>query len=531
MTVTVHADDMGMFRGITNRIAEAYRTGRLHRCSVVANGIDFNYAVEVLRKLPNFEAGVHINLVEGRSVMPPDKVPLLVDNDGFFRHTWLSLWLLYLTCPRRREALVGQLEAEIFAQIDRVCRQIGSWTGYVDSHRYTHLIPFVGDLLVRRGVSWGVKEVRIVNEPGSPWIITRGMEAFSPLFHLKRLLLNALSRRLARTMERCGIIHPDITWGLGHTKMASKRSVGRILTVLQRRAACRCELVFHPGPAKPEDWTAGRHATKYRSFYTSSYREEEYRVLVSLFLRQHIDKAGRYKKTDIGSWNEYWDNDRLFGTVMPGMTDFFFRKSLEVVGYSEEDDVLDIGCGPGYLEDNLCRVVRRIDGVDTSPAMIEICRKKHASSPHISFSVLDAERYTDLSFLESHTYSITICLSVIQYYRNFHDLEALILGVRRVSKPGGQLLIADIPVRSSPVVDSIELIRSAAAEKIMIPALMFLVKASLSRYMRYRKKLGLLSFQTSQLENLLESIGLEYRWIDAPLTFNKRRKNILIRMN
>src|SRR3954451_669240 len=64
----VTADDVGLHPGMTAGAIRAHREGIVTACSVVANGVAFFDAVERLRDVPSLEIGVHLTLVEERSL-------------------------------------------------------------------------------------------------------------------------------------------------------------------------------------------------------------------------------------------------------------------------------------------------------------------------------------------------------------------------------------------------------------------------------------------------------------------------------
>src|SRR5438105_1851652 len=64
----VTADDVGLHGGMTAGAIRAHREGVVTACSVVANGVAFYDAVERLRDVPSLEVGVHLTLVEERSL-------------------------------------------------------------------------------------------------------------------------------------------------------------------------------------------------------------------------------------------------------------------------------------------------------------------------------------------------------------------------------------------------------------------------------------------------------------------------------
>src|SRR3954452_25089097 len=64
----VTADDVGLHPGMTAGAIRAHREGIVTACSVVANGAAFDNAVTQLRDVPSLEVGVHLALVEERTL-------------------------------------------------------------------------------------------------------------------------------------------------------------------------------------------------------------------------------------------------------------------------------------------------------------------------------------------------------------------------------------------------------------------------------------------------------------------------------
>src|SRR2546428_8459643 len=113
MRLRVHADDLGASRGVTDGILRCIDEGPLDSASLLANGAAFDYAVSALRARPRVALSVHLNLVQGPSVMPPGDVDLLVDADGFLRWSFPSLWRAHaLASAATRTRLEAQVRAE-----------------------------------------------------------------------------------------------------------------------------------------------------------------------------------------------------------------------------------------------------------------------------------------------------------------------------------------------------------------------------------------------------------------------------------
>ena len=123
------------------------------------------------------------------------------------------------------------------------------------------------------------------------------------------------------------------------------------------------------------------------------------------------------------------------------MTPWFTRgqaKILEAFGLEEDDRLLDIGCGTGWAVIRAAQTVPSggACGIDLSPGMISRATDLADGLSNVEFRVADAESvpYPDESF------NAVMCTNSFHHYAN--PARAL-SEMRRVLKPGGQLIIGD----------------------------------------------------------------------------------------
>ncbi len=114
------------------------------------------------------------------------------------------------------------------------------------------------------------------------------------------------------------------------------------------------------------------------------------------------------------------------------------RLLVEIAELAPDDRVLDIGCGPGAAVRGAAAVVTdgRAVGVDRSPSMIEIARKRAAEFDNVGFAVGQAEEipFPDDSFTVAWT---------AHAFHHWVDTDAGLIETRRVLAPGGRLLIVE----------------------------------------------------------------------------------------
>ena len=115
MELIVHADDFGFSKGISDNILECVRNGSIVSSSVVPNGRAFDYAMQHFKRMKEMRLGIHLNLVEGKPLLPKSRVSLLVDGKGFFRHSFRSLWFSYLFASRENKELLKKQVRAVLA--------------------------------------------------------------------------------------------------------------------------------------------------------------------------------------------------------------------------------------------------------------------------------------------------------------------------------------------------------------------------------------------------------------------------------
>jgi ubiquinone/menaquinone biosynthesis C-methylase UbiE len=193
--------------------------------------------------------------------------------------------------------------------------------------------------------------------------------------------------------------------------------------------------------------------------------------------------------------------------------------------------VLDIGCGSGYLEEIMAPLVKNITALDVSEQFVEICKKRCETFNNVNTTLLDADTYTDLSFL-NESFSLVLLLSVIQYYNDFEEVKELITSVKKIVKPGGKLLIVDIPLKRSRIYFILDMIASIL-QSIRFGYFFKLLKIALIKYLADLDKssysrINSLHFTIEDFETAMRSMGLEGKLIRKNFSVYANRVGILI---
>ena len=220
-TLVVNADDLGLTVGVNDGIFDAHDRGILTSASLMTNAPATANAIRRLRSRPTLGIGVHLTLVDGAPMIPPDRVPSLVQGDGRFHDSWRPF---IVACLIGRIAM-AEIERELTAQIERAV-----WWGirptHLDAHKHVHAYPPVFDIVVRLAERFQIPVVRV------PYERT-----------LVDLPLAAWVRRDYATAAAQGIGTPQFVGrGLTGTMRADSLS-----DALRRLRPGHTELMVHPG--------------------------------------------------------------------------------------------------------------------------------------------------------------------------------------------------------------------------------------------------------------------------------------------
>ena len=108
----VTADDFGAAREVNEAVERAHCSGVLRAASLMVGAPAAADAVVRAQRLPSLAVGLHVVLVNGRPVLPPEEVPDLVDTRGQFMSDLTGAGIVFF-----RPGIRKQLAAEIRAAV------------------------------------------------------------------------------------------------------------------------------------------------------------------------------------------------------------------------------------------------------------------------------------------------------------------------------------------------------------------------------------------------------------------------------
>jgi hopanoid biosynthesis associated protein HpnK len=216
----VTADDFGLHEAVNEAVERGYRDGVLRAASLMVAAPAVADAVARARHNPGLAVGLHLVLADGRAILPPTRIPDLVDAKGMFNSNMVGNGFRFFFLPHVRR----QLAAEIRAQFEAFAAT-GLKLDHVNAHKHFHLHPTILSLMLAIGREYGLRAIRLPAEPGmGPWL--------RPWLALMRWRL-----------ERAGVTYNDHVFGLRHSGGMDEAVM---LAILEQLPDGLSEVYLHP---------------------------------------------------------------------------------------------------------------------------------------------------------------------------------------------------------------------------------------------------------------------------------------------
>ncbi len=278
--IIITGDDFGLALPVNEAIVEAHQRGVLTAASLMVGERFSQDAVERARQHPSLRVGLHLTLVEGHPVSPPRQIPDLVDFHGAFStHLARAGFKFFFRTGIRR-----QLETEIRAQFETF-HKTGLVLDHADAHNHMHLHPTVLGLMLKVGKDYGLKAVRVPNEPPVRAWKAAGASLGSRL--VSWMFLCPWMNLMKHLLRRAQIRHNDSFFGMADGGALTLDLVLRFVSNLPDGVT---EFCFHPATRRcPE---IDRTMPNYR-------HEDEFRTLTSEALL-HATQAVDIRKIAFG---------------------------------------------------------------------------------------------------------------------------------------------------------------------------------------------------------------------------------------
>ena len=245
--VVIHADDLGMTHAVNAAAIKALEAGTINSASLMVPCPWFPEIADYAKSHPDADFGLHLTLTSERvyyrwgPVASRDKVPSLVDENGYFHHDW----------EQNEHIDAKEVEIELRSQIDRALA-MGVRPTHLDSHQYR---------LIMSGKELFDAMLRVAHAYKLPVFVTRDWFAEHPY------LQSSLGPEDI-VLDHTVTVEPDIP---------PEKWAEFYLTALKNLQPGVTEFVIHPGYDSDEL----RAATRERSTWDAAWRQRDYDFFTS----------------------------------------------------------------------------------------------------------------------------------------------------------------------------------------------------------------------------------------------------------
>lgn len=266
--------------------------GALDKVSIFPNFDSID--LQKISKDKDIRLSLHLNLIEGRCMSYADRINLIADENGNFKHTFGGLFKLSLFHAR-------EFEAQVYKEIRT---QVLFWKSllpkdtpfFIDSHQHIHMIPAVFRALLKvlDDEKINLKHMRIPAEPLMPYIKTPSLYlTYKPINIIKQWLLNFLwliNKKQAKKYK----IPTSYFMGILFSGNMDEERVNRILPKYEKLAkkdGRDIEVLFHPGYLEKSETGFEDQNIVFKQFYLSQNRKTEFESVMKISTKEECCDA------------------------------------------------------------------------------------------------------------------------------------------------------------------------------------------------------------------------------------------------
>jgi predicted glycoside hydrolase/deacetylase ChbG (UPF0249 family) len=257
--VFLHADDLGMNRGVTDGIMQGFRLGLLTSASLLSNAPDASRALKLWKELLDdqasarlplhawrsrledpfspFDLGVHLNLTQGRPLSGKNYPGELLDAAGRFP----GIFSLFSRSQRHGVRLCRQIQSELAMQVEFLLDH-GVQPTHLNGHQYIEMLPVVAEFIPQLLSRYDIHVVRVAEEHSL--LRSALVRSHSPRAWIMARIKQFFAKRFHRRMEQLEVRYPARFHGTAH---AGKIDMPLIRLFLgDRQPSCPVEIGLHP---------------------------------------------------------------------------------------------------------------------------------------------------------------------------------------------------------------------------------------------------------------------------------------------
>jgi ubiquinone/menaquinone biosynthesis C-methylase UbiE len=203
-------------------------------------------------------------------------------------------------------------------------------------------------------------------------------------------------------------------------------------------------------------------------------------------------------------WIDYYDSTHTIYANKLHRDLHFQLIAKDIIGYISSPDavVLDYACGEALSAAKVAEACGKLYLAEPAPGVRGRLIARFAPNTKIRVRSLD-----DLRKMEEKSVDLVVMNSVAQYMTPA-ELDTAFAVIRRLLKPGGRLVLGDIPNPDVGMAkDVIALLRFAATHGFLKDALIGLVSTALSDYRQLLSRAGLQRYRETEMIAKLAAAG------------------------
>lgn len=229
----INADDFGRHELINRAVEKSFREGCLKSATIMAGGKFFDDAVKISKNNPALGVGIHFTLANGFPVLPPEKIPSLVTEEGIFHENYVVFLKKYF----QGKISLGEIKIELAAQLEKVL-SAGINLTHFDSHQHLHHIPGIIDIVLDLAKTAKISKMRAANTK----IFDGELNSFGKF--VGRFGLSSLAKFAKYKAHKKNFTTPEHFAGIVAGESVSENFLENLILNLQEGTT---EVMLHPG--------------------------------------------------------------------------------------------------------------------------------------------------------------------------------------------------------------------------------------------------------------------------------------------
>ena len=232
----ITADDLGIDPYINSAIVECYKEGLLTCSALLVNAPYSKEGIEIAKKYPNLEVGLHLSIVEGLSLRRVEST--VTDDIQYFNDICLIRdWKIFAKKYFLGKINFNELEEELELQILEFLKHFPK-IPFINGTQHMHLLPKVWKIVVKLAKKYEIKGIRVpsIEFPNRHYLNSRLL----PL-----VLFNILGQFDRLSLKKSNIKTTNNVIGMQYSGKISQDILLKILKSISKKSTS--EIVMHPG--------------------------------------------------------------------------------------------------------------------------------------------------------------------------------------------------------------------------------------------------------------------------------------------